>query len=89
MATPQTTNGEAELHIYCDASQVGYGVCAYRRCTGGGGEIHVTLLFSRAHVVPLDMVRQALKDQENHHDAMPRLEITAARLAAQVHDMIE
>ena len=52
------------------------------------GEVHVTLLFAQAHVVPLEMARQALKDEEHHHNSMPRLELTAARLAAQLCDMI-
>ena len=60
----------------------------YRCYTGGGGEVHVMLLFAQAHVVPLAMARQALKDEENHHDSIPRLELMAARLAAQLHDMI-
>ena len=89
VATPETTEGPSELHIFCDASEDGYGVAVYRRCTGGGGQHHVTLLFARAHVVPLEMHRQALKDQEDHHSSMPRLELTAARLGAEVGDMID
>ena len=61
---------------------------AYIRWTNAVGEVHVALLFSRAHVVPIDMAKKILKDQENHHDSMPRLELTAARLAAIVRDMI-
>ena len=88
LATPETKDGQAELHVFCDASEDGYGVACYRRCTGGGGEHHVALLFARAHVVPLEMRKQAMKDEENHRGSIPRLELTAARLAAQVCDMI-
>ena len=88
LATPETKNGQAELHVFCDASETGYGIACYRRCTGGGGENHVALLFARAHVVPLEMRRQAMKDEENHRGSIPRLELTAARLGAQMCDMI-
>ena len=88
LTTPETKDGPAELHVFCDASETGYGVACYRRCTGGGGKNHVALLFARAHVVPLEMRRQAMKDQENHRGSIPRLELTAARLGAQVCDMI-
>jgi hypothetical protein len=88
VATPETTNGPAELHIFCDATEEGYGVACYRRCTGDGGKVHVTLIFARAHVVPADMLKQALKDQENHHGSIPRLELVAACLAARVCNML-
>jgi len=87
-ATPSTTNGKPELHVFSDASLEGYGVTAYIRWIGENGEVHVSNLFSRAHVVPIDMLKKALKDQENHHNSMPRLELTAACLAAKVRDMI-
>ena len=89
VATLSTTDGMAELHVFCDASQVGYGVCAYRRCIGGGGEIHVSLVFARAHVVPLEMARQAAKDEENHEGSIPRLELTSCRLGAETGVSLE
>ena len=52
------------------------------------GESTVRLVFSRAHVVPIDMAKRAVKDQEDHLNSVPRLELTAARLAAVVRDMV-
>ena len=67
----------------------GYGVAAYVRFVNPQTEEAVIrLLFSRAHVVPIDMAKRAIKDQENHLNSVPRLELTAARLAAVVRDMI-
>ena len=48
----------------------------------------ISLIFARAHVVPLEMARQAHKDQENHHDSIPRLELTAAALGVKVGGMV-
>ena len=87
-ATPATTNGQAELHVFSDASLEGYGVSAYIRFVNESGESNTSLLFSRAHVVPLDMAKRAIKDQENHSGSIPRLELTAARLAAVVREML-
>ena len=88
LATIDTTDGVAELHVFADASIEGYGIVVYLRIRGKNGKIHVALVFSRAHVVPLDMVRRITKDSENHNESVPRLELTAGRLAAEVNDMI-
>ena len=66
-----------------------YGIAAYTRFANPEtGEVVVRLVFSRAHVVPLDMARRVVKDQENHLGSIPRLELTAARLAAVVRETI-
>ena len=87
IACPETTDGTAEIHVFSDASLEGYGAAGYISMVK---EEHrrTSLLFARAHVVPIDMVRRVVKDQENHHDSMPRLEVTAARLAATTKDTL-
>ena len=87
-ATPATTDGKSQLHLFSDSSGEGYGVAAYIRMSNESGDVHNSLAFARAHVVPADMLRRASKDQENHHDSIPRLELTAARLAATVREML-
>ena len=82
IASSETTNSPSELHVFCDASMEGYGVAAYRRCTNGGGLSHVAYMFGRARVMPLD------SSKLSHHNSMPRLELTAARLAAEVCQML-
>ena len=89
LASPATTEGPVELHLFSDASVEAYGIAAYTRFTSPElREFAVRLVFSRAHVVPLDMARKVVKDQENHLGSIPRLELTAARLAAVVREMI-
>ena len=89
LATAATTGGVVELHIFSDASLDAYGMVAYTRFIDPQtGEIMVRLVFSQAHIVPLNMAKRAIKDQENHLNSMPRLELTAARLAAVVRDML-
>ena len=89
LASPATTDGPVELHLFSDASVEAYGIAAYTRfASPESDEVAVRLVFSRAHVVPLDMARRAVKDQENHLGSIPRLELTAARLAAVVREMI-
>ena len=61
-----------QLHHFADASQVGYGVVTYMRITNAKGDVHCTLIMSRARVAPLQ------------GSTIPRLELTAALLAAQI-----
>ena len=77
VATPDTTDSVADLHIFADASKTGFGVVAYRVCYDQEGKAHVSFYFARANVVPLESDRR----EEKHHDIIPRLELTAAKLA--------
>lgn len=65
--------GVIELHHFADASQEGYGTASYVRTVSADGEIHCSLLTSRAHLAPIKSV------------SIPRLELTAAKLAVQVN----
>jgi hypothetical protein len=47
------------------------------------GTTHVLLIYAKARLVPNDMLKQALKDQENHHGSIPRLELVGARCGAE------
>ena len=87
LATPETVGGLVELHLFSDASLEGYGVSGYIKHYKGD-KSNVTLVFSKAHVVPIEMSKRMMKDEENHHSSIPRLELTAARLAAILKDMI-
>ena len=44
-------------------------------------EGHVALIRAKARVVPKSMHKNKIKNQENHNDSIPRLELNAARLA--------
>ena len=78
-----------DLAVFSDSSAEAYGVCAYlRKYLKDSNEAHVTFFFAKAHVVPLSMSKGKLKDQEDHGDSMPRLELNAARLSAVARDLI-
>ena len=76
VATPEHTDSVADLHIFADASSTGFGIVAYRVCYAQDGSAHVSFYFARANVVPL----QSSKREEKHHDSIPRLELTAAKV---------
>mgnify|MGYP001794561426 CR=1 FL=1 len=80
---------ECKLIIFCDASSVGYGICAYiRRKSYENGNIHVSFLMGKSHVVPLNMMKDPIKGQEPHLGSIPRLELCAAKLAAIWRDIL-
>ena len=87
-ADKNTTSGNAQLHVFSDASVEGYGVAVYTRMTDEKGHCNVNLVFARAHVVPIEMMTRITKDQEDHGNSIPRLELTAARLSTTVQDMV-
>lgn len=60
---------EPQLHVFCDASEVGYGAVAYARYTPMGFSPFCSILFSKSRVAPLKTV------------TIPRLELAAAKLA--------
>ena len=61
-----------QLHHFADASQMAYGIVTYLRMISESGEVACCLLMSRARVAPLK------------ESKIPRLELTAAMVAAQV-----
>ena len=63
--TESCEDGISELHLFADASQEAWGAVAYRRTVGPMGDIHVAIVFSKAHVVPLKVAEAA------HHRTLP------------------
>ena len=61
---------ESEIHIFCDASSVGYSACAYIRYKIEEGQYGLSFVMGKARVAPLS---PAL--------TIPMLELTAAVLA--------
>ena len=82
-ASVGSQDGVKELHVFSDASMEAYGAVAYRRTVGAGGCTHVAIAFAKAHVVPLKVAAAA------HHESIPRLELQAARLAADIKVSVE
>lgn len=61
-----------ELHLFCDASPLAYGVAVYMRYEIRGGTFKVQLLMSKCRVAPLKTT------------SLPRLELLACLLAARL-----
>ena len=61
-----------EMHVFSDASEVGYGACVYVKFFDEDGNISVSLVLGKSRLVPLK--RQTL----------PRLELMAAVLGSQL-----
>lgn len=63
---------QPELHVFSDASEVGYGIVVYERWPVGDNQHECRILYAKSRVAPLKAV------------SLPRLELNAARLAARV-----
>jgi len=74
VSLPRRVTGDrqvCELHVFCDASELAYGVVAYVRSIQMD-QSHVNLLFSKTRVAPL------------RTQSIPRLELMAMTLGSQV-----
>ena len=81
---------KSDLIIFCDSSATGWGHCSYvkRYLQGGSDRSSVSLLIGKAHVVPLSMNKNPTEHAIPHGDSIPRLELNAARGAAEMRDLI-
>ena len=68
---------QSSLHCFSDASKIGYGVACYFRQMDENGKIHVSLVIGKSRVSPLKPI------------TIPRLELTAATVAAKVADLVK
>jgi hypothetical protein len=62
---------EKQLHLFCDASEEAYAVCAYLLLKEGG-ESEVSLIMSKSRVKPLKVL------------SVPRLELMGAVIATRI-----
>ncbi|XP_065075684.1 uncharacterized protein LOC135699369 [Ochlerotatus camptorhynchus] len=67
---------DTQLHLFSDASDIGYGTCAYLRSINNRGQIKIALLTSKSRIAPL-------KKQST-----PRLELCGALLSAELYQRI-
>ena len=81
---------KSDLIIFCDSSATGWGHCSYvkRYLQGGSNQSSVSLLMGKAHVVPLSMSKNPTENAIPHGDSIPRLELNAARGAAEWRDIL-
>ena len=66
-----------QLHIFSDASSIGYGSVVYQRLCDDQGHIHCSFLIGKARLAPIKPV------------TIPRLELTAATVSIRLGEMIK
>ena len=66
-----------QLHSFSDASRLGYGAVTYLRLVDVNGKVNVMFLVGKSRVTPTKQV------------TIPRLELTAADLAAKLNRQVE
>lgn len=71
-----TPNDRIQVHIFVDASELAIGAVAYFRITNSSGETAISLITARSKVAPVKKL------------TIPRLELTAAVLGAQLSQFI-
>ena len=76
MIPGEFADGVAEVHNFCDGSQVGYGCCSYIRVINETGQIHVALITAKSRLAPLKRI------------TVPRLELASAVLAVKMNNVI-
>ena len=65
-----------QLHVFCDASLLGYGAVAYIRIVSGDGAVNLSLVMGKARVSPMRPI------------SVPRLELTAAVVGVKLGRLI-
>ena len=71
-----SSNSDRELHVFSDASEFAYGAAAYLKVTSDAG-VQVSLVMGKSRVAPIKTV------------SIPRLELTAALVAAKLARFIQ
>ena len=66
-----------QIHVFSDASSIGYGAAAYLRLCDESGRIHCSLLMGKARLAPVKAV------------TIPRLELTAATVSVRVAELLK
>ena len=66
-----------QIHVFSDASSIGYGAAAYLRLRDESGRIHCSLLMGKARLAPVKAV------------TIPRLELTAATVSVRVAELLK
>ena len=65
-----------QIHIFSDASSLGYGSAAYLRLRNSHGNTHVVFLMGKARLAPLKLT------------TIPRLELTAATVSVRIGQLL-
>ena len=66
----------AQLHIFSDGSESGYGACAYLRLVDGNGNVSISLVMGKSRLAPIKQ------------STIPRLELSGAVVACRLYELI-
>ena len=89
-ASWELSESVVDLCVFGDSSREAYGACAYlRRYLPDESVVLCRLVFGKGHVVPLQMHVDKLDGQLDHNGSIPRCELTAARLAAEICSLVQ
>ena len=72
-----TSIANAQLHVFTDGSESGYGACAYLRIVDTAGNINCSLVLGKSRLAPLKQT------------TIPRLELSGAVVACKMYEMIK
>ncbi|CAG2250996.1 unnamed protein product [Mytilus edulis] len=67
---------DAQLHIFSDGSEIGYGACAYLRLVDTNGKVNCSLILGKSRLAPLKQT------------TIPRLELSGAVVACKLYEII-
>ncbi|XP_063446656.1 uncharacterized protein LOC134726186 [Mytilus trossulus] len=67
---------DAQLHIFSDGSEIGYGACAYLRLVDTNGKVNCSLILGKSRLAPLKQT------------TIPNLELSGAVVACKLYEII-
>ncbi|CAC5425027.1 unnamed protein product [Mytilus coruscus] len=67
---------DAQLHIFSDGSEIGYGACAYLRLVDTNEKVNCSLILGKSRLAPLKQT------------TIPRLELSGAVVACKLYEII-
>ena len=73
---PKGTLKSVQFHVYCDASERGYGACIYIRAVNSEGTVSTRLIMAKAKVSPVKQI------------SIPRLELLAATIGVKLVQIV-
>ena len=86
----EVVESKVDLIVFADASKEAYGACVYyRRYLPDESVVVTRLMMGKGHVVPISMHVDKAEDEEDHNGSIPRLELTAARLGAELCSLMQ
>ena len=89
-STWELVESRVDLCVFGDSSREAYGACAYlRRYLPDESVVISRLAFGKGHVIPLSMHIDKFEGQLDHNGSIPRCELTAARLGAEICSLLQ